>query len=178
MFYRTLVILLLSLALAHSEEPAPLLPDYAGIYPTDTTVPSVGLLASLAPGAKIIESKEGDVAAFLCVWPDVTVKIRVDPHWDHAGQIKEMNRWIAQISREQKDNPIIKALMKKLEETTNCFGCAVTPRFDPDDKAVALLLGLTAACNGLIYAHHTFYDQGGSRILGTEGDPARMQYTK
>jgi hypothetical protein len=178
MIYRTLLILLLSMVVAHAEEPAVPLPDYAGVYPTNTTVPSIGLLASLAPGAKIIESKEGDVAVFLVDWPDVTVKIRVDTKWDQPGQIKEMKRWITQISREQKDNPIIKALVKKLESTTNCFGCAVTPRFDPEDKAVALLLALTVAGDGLIYAHHTFYDETGSRILGTEGDPARMQFTK
>jgi hypothetical protein len=178
MFYRTLVILLLSLVVAHSEEPATPLPDFAGIYPTNTTEPSIGLLASLAPGAKIVESKEGNITAFRVDWPDVSVKIRVDPKWDQPGQIAEMNRWITHISREQKDNPIIKALMKKLETTKNCFGCIVTPAFDPDDKAVTLLLALATAGDGLIYAHHTFYDQGGSRILGTEGDPARMQYTK
>jgi hypothetical protein len=178
MFYRTLVILLLSLLLAHSEEPVAPLPDYAGIYPTNGTMPSIGLLASLAPGAKIIESKDGNVAVFLCDWPDVSVRIRVDPRWDQPSQIKEMKRWITEISREQKDNPVVQALVKKLEATTNCFGCIITPRFDPDDKAVSLLLALTASCDGLIYARHTFYDATGNRILGTEGDPARMQYTK
>ena len=58
------------------------------------------------------------------------------------------------------------------------INCTVTPRFDPNDKAVGLLLALTANTDGLIYAYHTFYDATGSRILGTEGDPARMQYTK
>ena len=178
MLYRTLVILLLSLALAHTEEPAAKLPDYAGVYPTNDTMLSIGLLASLAPGAKIVEAKEGDFIVYLVDWPDVTVKIRVDPHWDHPAQIKEMKRWITMVSREQKDNPIIKELVRKLESTTNCFGCAAIPRFDPDDKAVNLLLALTATGDGLIYAHHTFYDAAGSRILGTEGDPARMQYTK
>jgi hypothetical protein len=178
MFYRTLVILFLSLAVAYSEKPAAPLPDYAGIYPTNSTVISLGLLQSLAPGAKIIEAKEGDIVVFLCDWPDVTVKIRVDPHWDQAYQIKEMKRWITSISREQKDNPIVKDLMTKLESTKNCFGCAVLPRFDPDDKAVSLLLALTSTGDGLIYSHHTFYNAEGNRILGTEGDPARMQYTK
>jgi len=178
MIYRTLLILLLSVVLAHAEEPPAPQPDYAGIYPTNATVPSIGLLASLAPGAKIVASKEGDFAVFVVDWPDVSVKIRVDPHWDQAAQIKEMKRWIVAIAREQKDNPIIKDLITKLESTRNCFGCAVTPRFDPDDKAVALLLGLTSTGDGLIYANHTFYDATGSRILGTEGDPARMQYTK
>jgi hypothetical protein len=179
MFYRTLLILFLSLAVARAEEPAAApLPDYAGIYPTNATVPSLGLLESLAPGARIIASKDKDVLVFRCDWPDVSVVIRVDPHWDQPGQIKEMNRWITYLAREQKDNPIVKDLVKKLETSRNCFGCAITPRFDPGDKAVALLLALTSAGDGLIYAYHTFYDATGSRILGTEGDPARMQYTK
>jgi hypothetical protein len=178
MFYRTLVILLLSLLAARSEEPAVPLPDYAGIYPTNATMPSIGLLASLAPGAKIIESKDGNIAVFLCDWPDVSVRIRVDPHWDQPPQIREMKRWITEITRDQKDNPIVRDLVKKLEASSNCFGCIITPRYDPDDKAVALLLALTASCDGLIYAHHTFYDANGSRIVGTEGDPARLQYTK
>ena len=177
MFYRTLAILLLSLVLAHSEEP-PALPDYAGIYPTNTVTPSFGLLASLAPGAKINESKEGDVTVFRCDWADVSVKIRVDPHFDQAGQIKEMKRLITYMSREQKGNPVVAALIKKLEATTNCFGCIITPRFDAKDKAVNLLLALTGSGDGLIFANHTFYDATGSRIYGTEGDPARVQYTK
>jgi len=180
MFYRTLLFLFLSLSLAltRADEPVAQLPDFAGIYPTNATVPSIGLLASLAPGAKIVESKDKDIIVFRCDWPDVSVTIRVDPKWDQTNQIKEMNRWITYISKEQKDNPIIKDLVKKLESTKNCFGCTVTPRFDPNDKAVGLLLALTANTDGLIYAYHTFYDATGSRILGTEGDPARMQYTK
>jgi hypothetical protein len=178
MFYRTLVILFLSLVAALAEEPPVPLADFAGVYPTNSTVVSLGLLQSLAPGAKIIEAKEGDIVVFLCDWPDVTVKIRVDPKWDQPYQIKEMKRWITMLARDQKDNPIIKDLVTKLESTKNCFGCAVLPKFDPGDKAVSLLLALTSTSNGLIYAHHTFYDANGNRILGTEGDPARMQYTK
>jgi hypothetical protein len=178
MFYRTLLFLCLSLAVARADEPVPQLPDYAGLYPTNGTVPTIALLASLAPGAKIVESKEKDITVFRCDWPDVSVAIRVDPNWDHPGQILEMNRLLTYLSKDQKDNPIIKDLMKKMETTKNCFGCAITPRFDPGDKAVGLLLALTANTDGLIYAHHTFYDATGSRIFGVEGDPARLQYTK
>jgi len=115
MFYRTLLFLFLSLALARADEPVAPLPDFAGIYPTNATVPSIGLLASLAPGAKIVESKDKDVTVFRCDWPDVSVTIRVDPNWDQPHQIKEMNRWITYLSKEQKDNPIIKDLIKKLD---------------------------------------------------------------
>lgn len=179
MFYRTLVILFLSAVAVFAEDSTAPLPDFAGVYPANSTVISLSLLQSLAPGAKIIEAKEGDnIAAFLCVWPDVTVKIRVDPKWDQKYQIRQMKRWIDELAREQKDNPIVKDLVTKLDSTKNCFGCTIMPRFDPADKAVSLLLALTSTSDGLIYAHHTFYNAEGNRILGTEGDPARMQYTK
>ena len=85
MFYRTLVILFLSVVAVFAVDKYAPLADFAGIYPTYSTVVSLGLLQSLAPDAKIIEAKEGDnIAAFLCVWPEVTVKIRVDPEMGPA----------------------------------------------------------------------------------------------
>ena len=152
--------------------------DNAGIYSETRGAPEKSLIQSLAPKAKISEEKDGEKTKFTCQWPDVTVTINIDPHWNLADQIHEMKRFIEHFTGKENTSPSAAMLLKKLDATADCYGCVITPHYDPEGKAAALLLSLAAKRHGVVFTHQSFYDTDGNRIIGVADDPAVLPVAK
>jgi hypothetical protein len=152
--------------------------DNAGIYSEKRGAPEKELIELLAPKAKVTESREGKKTIFLCEWPDVSVKINVDPDWDLKKMISGMKLWIASFPPEDKGTPSVATLLHQLDATVDCYGCEITPHYDAEGKAAALVLNLAAKCHGLVFSHLTFYDSEGNRIIGADGEPVNLRNPK
>jgi len=152
--------------------------DFAGIYSMMRGAPEKTAVESFAPGAKVTENKQGEKSTFVCEWPDVTVKIFIDPKWDLKSQIDQMKKLLNAGAGKDKDSPVLTSLMKSLDETVDCYGCVITPHYDTGGKAAALVLKLAANCRGFVYSHTTFYDSEGRKIAGFEDDPMMLQDSK
>lgn len=68
----------------------------------------------------------------------------------------------------------MKALLASLDRTTTAYGSVITPAFDREGKVAAALLRLLEASGGFFFAHQSFYDSKGRRIIGLPGDPDRL----
>jgi len=171
MFYRALLILLLAPIIAGAQA----LPDYTGIYPMRKGAPTKDLISSLAPTAKVTESQEDKATVFLCEWPGLSVKIRVDPTWDVRKQTADLKRWVKAFPPAQSDTAAARTLLVKLDTAMDCFGCIITPHFDNEGRASAFLLSLAREFDGFVFSHHSFYDGNGAKIIGASDDPENLQ---
>jgi len=170
MLLRTTVILFLTIVMAYSQTEV----DNAAIYSTKKGATLKSLILSSAPSAQVTESTSGDKTVFLCTWPNVTVKVTVDPHWDGGVQLVGMKGWISRFPPEERDIPPVTLLLKQMDSTIDCFGCVISPHYDPDGKAASLITSLAAKLDGYIFSHQTFYNLEWEKIIGLPGDPLKL----
>jgi hypothetical protein len=147
----------------------------AGIYLTKKAQSLKAAISSVAPTAKISEVREKDLTVFLCQWPDVNVRITVDPHWDGQTQLAGMKGWIAKFPADEKDTAAVASLLQKMDSTADCIRCVITPGYDKAGRTASLVLGLATKLDGFIFTHQTFYDAKGTKIIGLPGDPLTLQ---
>jgi hypothetical protein len=133
------------------------------------------VISSLAPTARISEVRDRDSTVFLCEWPDVNVRITLDPQWDAQAQVAAMKEWIAKFPADEKDTAAVALLLRKLDSTVERVGCVITPRYDKAGRTASLVLGLATKLDGFIFTHQTFYDAKGTKIIGLPGDPPTLQ---
>jgi len=174
MLQRAFIILVLTTIMAFSQTP----PDNAGIFATTIVPPLKPLLSSLAPGAKISESRQGDMTVFSCEWPDVTVTLTMNPRWDGRVQCSGMKGWISKFPAGDTNTPAVASLLHKIDSTIDCVGSVITPRYDSDGKAASLVLGLATKFDGYVYSYQSFYDTTGSKIIGVVGNPTKLKTQK
>jgi hypothetical protein len=165
-----LILGLLSSSVTMSEE----LHDNAGVYSTQSVKIDRDLIVSLAGKAEVSETVEGEIKKLVCRWTNVSVAVVVDPKWDGDVQIKGMRGWISRFPEEERDITPVAALLRTMDSVTNCYGCVITPGYDPDGKAKALILGLAKKAQGFVFSHQTFYDTEGKKIIGLPGDPVTL----
>lgn len=169
--FRILLALFLTSLAAYAQSS----PDNAGVYSTKELPPLKPLLSSLAPKAKVTEGKEGDSSTFTVEWPDLSIQITVDPTWDRDVQLSGMKGWISRFPDDEKGTPAVAGLLKKMGSTVACVGNVITPGYDAEGKASALVLGLASKLEGFVFSHQSFYDTTGAKIIGLPEDPASIQ---
>jgi hypothetical protein len=160
----------LALAFAATEVAAK---DNAGIYFFGVP-PSPEKVAAAAKGARVTVEEHGRFTRITAQWPGVTFVISIDPDWNRNVQLAGIRGWISQFAAVERNRAQVKALLSDLDRTTTCFGSVITPAFDPGGRVVATLLRLLDPTGGFFFAHQSFYDAKGRRILGLPGDPQRL----
>ena len=136
--------------------------------------PPVERVAAAAAGASTQARLEGDRIRITVAWSDVTLVMTVDPAWNRDVQLLGMRNWIGQFGPVHRNTPSAKALLADLDRTTTCYGSVITPAFDADGKVAAALLRLLQPDGGFFFAHQSFYNSTGAKIMGLPGDPHRL----
>jgi len=85
-----------------------------------------------------------------------------------------MRNWLGEFGSVHRSTPRAKALISNLDRITTCYGSVTTPAFDRQGRAVAALLRLLGPTGGFVFAHQSFYDSRGRRVIGLPGDPTRL----
>jgi hypothetical protein len=151
-------------------------PETAGIFLTKEVPPLKALLLSLDPTLKISEGRNGDTTNFTCTWPDVAVRFTIKSHWNGPEQRLQMKSWIASVPGGDTNTPAVESLLQKVNGTVACIGSVITPHYDAEGKASALVLGLVAKLDGYVFAQRSFYDSTGAEIIGLPDAPSKLGY--
>lgn len=147
--------------------------DSAGIFFFGPP-PTAEQVAAAAKGARVAVTNDERFTRITAQWPDVTLVISIDPQWNRDVELAGIRGWISRFAAAERGGPAVKALVSELDRTITCFGSVITPAFDRGGKVAATLLRLLELHGGFFFAHQSFYDSKGTRIIGLPGDPQRL----
>jgi hypothetical protein len=148
--------------------------DSAAIY-SAWLVPSLrDKLLALDPGLKISEQTNQNSKSVICAWPEVSVRLTVQSHWDGSQQRPAMKNWIAGLPGADTNAAAFGTLASQIDGTVACIGSVITPHYDSAGKAAGLVLGLAGELNGYVYSQGAFYAPTGERIVGLTNAPEKF----
>ena len=142
--------------------------DHAGIYFFGLP-PSTIQIAALAEGAEVATENHGKKISF--TWPDVTLTITINTHWNRQVQLDGIRGWLSRFPEEERTAPVVLQFLAGIDQTTTCYGSKITPAYDHGGKVSRLLKSLLADSGGFFFSHQSFYNAQSKRIVGLPGDP-------
>jgi len=177
--FRILASFLFAIGLAHGQPTNASLPsakETAGIYATSQIPPLKELLVALAPAAAVsVEHDDNNSVHFICAWPEVSVRLTVISNWNGEVERSGIKSWVISSAAVQTNMLAAKPLLGKIDSITGCVGCVITPRFDLEGKAAALVLALAAKLDGYVFTHQAFYDPAGAKLVGVPEAPLKLK---
>ncbi len=136
------------------------------VYSLSTRTVDAELLASLAPDAEL--TVEGE--STLVRWPDLGVRVStLDP-----GALPQHLEGLAGflVAQTGGDADAIAPVLGTVRAVRQVFGIVVEPDFDPDHRAMSLIISLTATLeSAFTFANQMFYDPFGRIWLGAADAP-------
>ncbi len=124
------------------------------------------LLGQLAPDADISD----DASSFIVTWADVAVRVSsmaADAVPDHLQGLMGFL-----VSQTGGDPNAIAPVLSTVQGVQQVFGMVVEPDFDADQRAMSLVISLTATLeSAFTFANGMFYDPFGQIWLGEQGAP-------